>query len=91
LEGEEARIAPPPLAFLPLLVYVLIEETTYAGIEPLTISSAHPEVVQGTGKPTDVQEKAWPEISQGKHVLVTAPMGCGKTLASFLWALNQRG
>jgi ATP-dependent helicase Lhr and Lhr-like helicase len=41
------------------------------------------------GKPTDVQEKAWPEISQGKHVLVTAPTGCGKTLASFLWALNQ--
>ena len=41
------------------------------------------------GVPTDVQEKAWPEIASGRHVLVTAPTGCGKTLAAFLWALNQ--
>jgi len=41
------------------------------------------------GRPTDIQEKAWPEISQGRHVLVTAPTGCGKTMAAFLWALNQ--
>ena len=41
------------------------------------------------GTPTDVQEKAWPEIAQGRHVLVTAPTGCGKTLAAFLWGLNQ--
>jgi ATP-dependent Lhr-like helicase len=36
-----------------------------------------------------VQEKAWPEIAQNRHVLVTAPTGCGKTLAAFLWAINQ--
>ena len=41
------------------------------------------------GTPTEVQEKAWPEIAQGRHVLVTAPTGCGKTLAAFLWGLNQ--
>ncbi len=41
------------------------------------------------GTPTDVQEKAWPEIAKGRHVLVTAPTGCGKTLAAFLWSINQ--
>ncbi len=41
------------------------------------------------GTPTDIQEKAWPEIARGRHVLVTAPTGCGKTLAAFLWGLNQ--
>ena len=41
------------------------------------------------GVPTDVQEKAWPEIVKGRHVLVTAPTGCGKTLAAFLWGMNQ--
>ncbi len=41
------------------------------------------------GTPTDVQQKAWPEIAKGRHVLVTAPTGCGKTLAAFLWSINQ--
>lgn len=41
------------------------------------------------GPPTDVQKKSWPEIAQGRHVLVTAPTGCGKTLSAFLWALHQ--
>jgi ATP-dependent Lhr-like helicase len=57
------------------------------------LSLFHPLIKQWfseqVGQPTDVQEKAWPEISQGRHVLVTAPTGCGKTLAAFLWALNQ--
>src|SRR5512143_3212690 len=41
------------------------------------------------GTPTEIQEKAWPEIAQARHVLVTAPTGCGKTLAAFLWGINQ--
>ncbi len=41
------------------------------------------------GQPTDIQQKAWPEIAAGRHVLVTAPTGSGKTLAAFLWSLNQ--
>ncbi len=57
------------------------------------LSLFHPLIKQWfseqVGRPTDVQEKAWPEISRGRHVLVTAPTGCGKTLAAFLWALNQ--
>lgn len=41
------------------------------------------------GAPTGVQAKAWPEIVRGRHVLVTAPTGCGKTLAAFLWGIHQ--
>jgi len=41
------------------------------------------------GKPTDVQDQAWPKISTGEHILVTAPTGSGKTLTAFLWAINQ--
>ena len=41
------------------------------------------------GRPTDVQSRAWPEISAGRHVLVAAPTGSGKTLTAFLWAIQQ--
>ena len=41
------------------------------------------------GRPTDVQQEAWPRIASGEHLLITAPTGSGKTLAAFLWALNQ--
>ncbi|MCZ6856193.1 MAG: DEAD/DEAH box helicase, partial [Gammaproteobacteria bacterium] len=40
-------------------------------------------------RPTDVQAKSWPLIAAGKHVLITAPTGSGKTLTAFLWSLNQ--
>jgi ATP-dependent Lhr-like helicase len=41
------------------------------------------------GEPTDIQVRAWREISKGLHVLATAPTGSGKTLAAFLWAVNK--
>jgi ATP-dependent Lhr-like helicase len=41
------------------------------------------------GTPTEVQADAWPVIAGGEHVLVTAPTGTGKTLAAFLWAIQQ--
>ena len=41
------------------------------------------------GTPTDIQERAWPEIAKGDHVLVTAPTGSGKTLTAFLFAINR--
>ncbi len=53
----------------------------------------HPLIVrwflQRFGKPTDLQEKAWPAIAAGDHVLLCAPTGSGKTLAAFLWSINQ--
>lgn len=44
---------------------------------------------ENLGRPTDIQEQAWPLISKGEHLLMTAPTGSGKTLTAFLWALNQ--
>lgn len=41
------------------------------------------------GRPTDIQQLAWPHIAGGEHVLVSAPTGSGKTLTAFLWALQQ--
>ncbi|NLD37006.1 MAG: DEAD/DEAH box helicase [Desulfatiglans sp.] len=53
----------------------------------------HPLIVKWfrefVGTPTDIQKKAWPEIASGRHVLITAPTGSGKTLTSFLWAINK--
>ena len=36
-----------------------------------------------------MQRRAWPEIARGAHVLISAPTGTGKTLAAFLWGINQ--
>ncbi len=41
------------------------------------------------GRPTDVQEQAWPKIAAGEHLLISAPTGTGKTLAAFLWAIHK--
>ncbi len=41
------------------------------------------------GEPTAVQKEAWPLISAGKHVLVSAPTGTGKTLSAFLVFIDR--
>ncbi|MDR1444447.1 MAG: DEAD/DEAH box helicase [Treponema sp.] len=41
------------------------------------------------GKPTAIQEAAWPLIEEGCHVLALAPTGSGKTLTSFLSAISR--
>ncbi len=41
------------------------------------------------GEPTLVQRISWPLIASGKHVLVSAPTGTGKTLSAFLVFLDQ--
>jgi len=41
------------------------------------------------GAPTAVQHEAWSPIASGKHVLVSAPTGTGKTLAAFLAFIDQ--
>ncbi|MCR2813793.1 MULTISPECIES: ATP-dependent helicase [Microbacterium] len=40
-------------------------------------------------RPTDAQVGAWDAISHGKHALVVAPTGSGKTLSAFLWAIDR--
>ncbi len=39
--------------------------------------------------PTDAQRGAWEAIAAGKHALVVAPTGSGKTLSAFLWAIDR--
>ena len=38
--------------------------------------------------PTEAQVAAWPAIRAGRHTLVAAPTGSGKTLTAFLAALD---
>ncbi|MFT4234852.1 MAG: DEAD/DEAH box helicase, partial [Microbacterium sp.] len=40
-------------------------------------------------EPTTAQQGAWGAISKGRHALVVAPTGSGKTLSAFLWAIDQ--
>ncbi len=40
-------------------------------------------------EPTPAQAGAWDAISRGKHALVVAPTGSGKTLSAFLWAIDR--
>ncbi len=39
--------------------------------------------------PTAAQKGAWEAISAGRHALVVAPTGSGKTLSAFLWAIDR--
>jgi ATP-dependent Lhr-like helicase len=40
------------------------------------------------GGPTPAQVAAWPAIAAGRHTLVAAPTGTGKTLTAFLTAID---
>lgn len=40
-------------------------------------------------EPTRIQKEAWPFIAEGKHVLVSAPTGTGKTLSAFFVFLDR--
>jgi ATP-dependent Lhr-like helicase len=41
------------------------------------------------GTPTEIQSRAWPEISAGRHVLISAPTGAGKSLAVWTPLLDR--
>src|SRR6266481_6065482 len=40
------------------------------------------------GSPTEPQLLGWPEIREGRDVLISAPTGSGKTLAAFLICID---
>ena len=40
-------------------------------------------------RPTAVQEGAWPAIAEGRHALLAAPTGSGKTLGGFLAVIDE--
>src|SRR2546430_11485604 len=57
------------------------------------LAAFHP-IVRGwfketLGKPSAPQDEGWPAIASGDDTLILAPTGTGKTLAAFLWELNQ--
>jgi ATP-dependent Lhr-like helicase len=41
------------------------------------------------GKPTAAQRLAWPALTDGRHLLLSAPTGTGKTLAAFLPVISR--
>jgi len=41
------------------------------------------------GPATEPQQRAWPAIRSGEHVLISAPTGSGKTLAAFLICIDD--
>lgn len=57
------------------------------------LSAFHPAVQAWFSRafeaPTPAQVEAWPAIQQGRHVLVAAPTGSGKTFAAFLAAIDE--
>jgi ATP-dependent Lhr-like helicase len=40
-------------------------------------------------EPTPAQTAAWEAIGAGRHALVVAPTGSGKTLSAFLWSIDR--
>lgn len=68
----------------------------YAGLQIRTIAMLlqdfHPAVARWFARsfaaPTPAQQAAWPAIRAGRHTLVAAPTGSGKTLTAFLAALD---
>ena len=44
---------------------------------------------ESIGTPSAPQREGWPAIASGAHTLILAPTGTGKTLAAFLWELNE--
>ncbi|MDA1188679.1 MAG: DEAD/DEAH box helicase, partial [Chloroflexi bacterium] len=62
-------------------------------MKPDTLSQFHP-LVQTWFKsrfeaPTDAQTEGWPAIAEGKHTLIAAPTGSGKTLTAFLTCIDE--
>src|SRR5215210_4370574 len=44
---------------------------------------------QRFGEPTEPQREGWPRIRSGRHTLISAPTGMGKTLAGYLSAIDS--
>ncbi|HET8897546.1 MAG TPA: DEAD/DEAH box helicase [Rhodanobacteraceae bacterium] len=61
-------------------------------MHPMSTTHFHPAVAAWFNAhfpaPTPAQAAAWPEIRAGRHTLVAAPTGSGKTLTAFLAAID---
>jgi ATP-dependent Lhr-like helicase len=58
----------------------------------MSLQHFHPVVrewfLRRIGAPSPPQAEGWPKIQSGRHTLIAAPTGTGKTLAAFLWAVD---
>src|SRR3954466_7752979 len=58
----------------------------------MAFAGFHPVVRQwfttAVGEPTSAQLRGWASIAAGRHTLIAAPTGSGKTVAAFLPAIN---
>src|SRR5881396_3065636 len=58
----------------------------------MSLEPFHPVIrrwfTERIGSPSPPQTQGWPKIRSGRHVLIAAPTGTGKTLAAFLWAID---
>src|SRR5882672_3824107 len=59
----------------------------------MPLSHFHPTVrrwfTDRIGTPSPPQVEGWPRIRSGRDTLIAAPTGTGKTLAAFLWAIDE--
>ncbi len=59
----------------------------------MPLTGFHPLIAQwfasSVGRPTDVQQRAWPAIRAGVDALIAAPTGSGKTFAAFLSCIDH--
>ena len=59
----------------------------------MSLSAFHPVIQRWFHSrfdaPTDAQAAGWPAIAQGRHTLIAAPTGSGKTLTAFLTCIDQ--
>ena len=69
----------------------------FMGAEPIIsgmhLEGFHPTIqrwfTQRFGEPTEPQCQGWPRIRSGKHTLISAPTGTGKTIAGYLSAIDS--
>ena len=59
----------------------------------MPLSSFHPVIQRWFRSrfdaPTEAQAAGWPAIARGRHTLIAAPTGSGKTLTAFLTCIDQ--
>ncbi len=59
----------------------------------MPLTSFHPVIQRWFASrfaaPTEAQTAGWPAIAQGRHTLIAAPTGSGKTLTAFLTCIDQ--
>src|SRR5690349_6132292 len=58
----------------------------------MSLENFHPAIqtwfARRFGEPTEPQRAGWPLIRSGRHVLISAPTGMGKTIAAYLSAID---